>query len=129
MLAYDDKIRVIELARTSGIMAASSKYNLSRNRVKRYLNLGPGLKTGAGGRKTMDPQMEAKLLVWIQDYSATYHEFPKKELICGQAKMLTRVKGFAASKGWLEKFMRRNQLILNSLRVNQNKPTKPKKVQ
>lgn len=61
-----------------------------------------------GGRKTMDPQMETLLFDWCLDEIRRNKKPVSRSLIKQQAKYLSQNKSsFKASKGWLDKFMKR----------------------
>ncbi len=75
--------------------------------LKRWIEKGIGLKRG--GRKTQDPQMEVKLTKWIDDFRNINKDFPNPKLIKKMALEYSNFKNtFKASKGWYEKFIRRN---------------------
>jgi len=57
----------------------------------------------------MDPEMEIKLTEWIEDYLKVYLKMPSAKEVRAKASELTNFKQkFKASKGWYEKFMKRN---------------------
>ena len=66
-----------------------------------------------GGRKIKNPSMEKKLLEWYDDYhivrgnKITTKEFKQKALA------FSNDSTFRASKGWLQKFRRRYNIVLN----------------
>lgn len=72
----------------------------------------------APGRKMVDPGMEPKLLTWIQDYTRKNREFPEKSLIKQVARKSNHADYFKASKGWLDKFMKRNESFLGKIRFS-----------
>lgn len=75
--------------------------------LKRWIQNGPRRKKG--GRKTHDPQMEAKLREWVDNFRAIYKELPSRRHIKETAIKFSQFPGkFKASKGWYEKFMLRH---------------------
>ena len=84
-----------------------------RKSLRRWSHVGCMRKKGCG-RKTKNPKMEAKLVEW-------YNEVIKKNK-CVTAKMIREKaveisddKDFLASKGWLEKFKKKNNIqIINN---------------
>lgn len=105
--SVDLKKKAIELARKShDIMLAAKATGVPPKNLKRWLVSGPHRKKG--GRRTQDPDMERQLFTWIKGYFASYNAFPQSRRIKEKALELSRFKSnFKASKGWLEKFMKR----------------------
>lgn len=68
------------------------------------------------GRKMRDPGMEADLLYWIAGYVCSKCEFPEKWLVKRKAVELSQDKYFKGSKGWYDKFDKRNRLFINELK-------------
>lgn len=62
--SLDKKIEAIRIARIKSIKEASEMLNIPEKNIKRWIKNGPERKKGAG-RKTMDPEMEHRLLQWI----------------------------------------------------------------
>lgn len=58
------KMEAIRIARIKSIKEASEMLNIPEKNIKRWIKNGPERKKGAG-RKTMDPEMEKKLLEWV----------------------------------------------------------------
>lgn len=75
--------------------------------IKRWIKNGPERKKGAG-RKTMDPNMEKNLLNWVAFEFSKKGEFPDNKEIKNKAKFFSNQDIFKASKGWCDKFLRRN---------------------
>lgn len=69
------------------------------------------------GRKLKDPQMEAKLLRWIKNFDKKNQKIPGKDKIKCIALELSTCKEFKASKGWIDKFFRRNEEFFNLIRI------------
>ena|SRR3990167_3928773 len=70
-----------------------------------------------GGRKTLDPEMESKLLIFIQNYHNLHKTMPSAKELKNRAILYSNHKHhFKASKGWLEKFMKRNDITTSSRR-------------
>lgn len=68
------------------------------------------------GRKMVDPLMEAKILGWLKHYSERRKAFPDKHKIKEKALILTSCPQFKASKGWMDKFFKRNASFLQELK-------------
>lgn len=81
---------------------------LSQNRLQRKVHTYLQTRQPVPGRKMMDPLMEPKVLCWIQRYAQVYGIMPDKQLIKTTAKELNVCSNFKASKGWLDKFFKRN---------------------
>ncbi len=66
-----------------------------------------------GGRKIRDPDMERELLNWYDNYHKRNGNKVTTKLFKKMAKSYSKVQTFQASKGWLQKFRRRNKIKLN----------------
>lgn len=115
MLNLDDRIKIINFAKKHNVDAAHKRFNICKSRIKRYMKNGPQRKKG-GGRKTLDPSMEVRLLSWIQESTKLTHTFPNRGLIKSRAKELSKVQSFLASKGWCDKFFKRNAERLSEIK-------------
>ena len=80
-------------------------YNIPLKKLKRWIEIGPKRLEG-GGRKVMDPQMEIDLIKWINSEIDKGNKLSGKD-IQEKAKNLSKVEKFLASKGWLEKFLKK----------------------
>ena len=102
-----------------------------RKSLRRWSHVGCMRKKGCG-RKTKNPKMEEKLVEW-------YNEVIKKnkcvtaKMIREKAVQISNDKDFLASKGWLEKFKKKNNIqIINNknykkyIDVNNNSYNKTK---
>lgn len=115
MLSLYKRIEITNYAAKHGIEAAHKKYKLCKSRIKRYQRNGPDRKKG-GGRKTLDPNMEVLLLDWIRSSTIESQTFPTRILIKERAKELSKIPDFLASKGWCDKFFKRNYAKLEKIR-------------
>ena len=115
MLNLDQRITILNYASRHGVDAAHEKYKICKSRIRRYIHHGADRKKG-GGRKTLDPHMETNLLNWIEKSSIDSKSFPSRCLIKEKAKDLSRVGNFLASKGWCDKFFKRNCERLEKIR-------------
>lgn len=115
MLTLDQRVQLLNFASKNGIDATHHKYRICKSRIRRYLSNGADRKKG-GGRKTLDPDMEVNLLNWIENSTRDSQSFPSRCLIKEKAKSLTKVDNFLASKGWCDKFFKRNAERLNEIR-------------
>ena len=84
-----------------------------RKSLRRWANVGCLRKKGCG-RKTKNPKMEEKLLLWYNDKIKNNVNITAK-MIRDKAVEISNDKDFLASKGWLEKFKKKNgiQIISN----------------
>lgn len=99
---------VVRFAERFGLTEACKEYKLTKRNIKRWQQDDLGLKNGPG-RKTANPAMEHEMLVWVEDYISREKKLPKRKLIIDQARnFLSDV--FKASKGWCDKFLKRNKL-------------------
>ncbi len=112
------KKEAIRISRIKSIKEASRMLNIPEKNIKRWIRNGPDRKKGAG-RKMRDPIMEKNILQWILEHSESNHKIPNSHEIKQQAKKFSNLKDFKASKGWCDKFLRRNFRFLNSLEKSQ----------
>lgn len=80
--------------------------------VKRWvINCSAKRKKG-GGRKILDIGVEEILRIWICLYLFKFGKMPPQKNQLDYAHEITKVKGFSASKGWLDKYLNRNSFNL-----------------
>lgn len=115
IVCLETKLEAVRLARITSIKEASESLKIPEKNIKRWLRNGPERKKGAG-RKTTDPNMEKHLLQWIAKEYRNTGQFPDSKEIKRMAKDLTRYDEFKASKGWCDKFLRRNALFFEYLK-------------
>jgi len=123
MFSLEERKKSIKLVAKLGLEQASALVGIPKKRMKRWVENGPDRKKGAG-RKTMDPEMEYKLICWISYFTEKNKRFPMRQVIKQKAKELTCIREFRASKGWCDKFFRRNAVIINRMKefvINENK--------
>ena len=94
-----------EVKRNGNEKEVAKFYNIPLKKLKRWIEIGPKRLEG-GGRKVMDPQMEIDLIDWINEEKETGNKITSKQ-VQDKAKTLSRVDKFLASKGWLEKFLKK----------------------
>ena len=109
------KEQIVRICQNHSLKTAAEIFSVPEKNIKRWITQGPERKKGAG-RKTMDPQMESGLLNWISEFFRIYKVFPDFKEIKLQAKRFTKNETFMASKGWCDKFMKRNVLFFQKLR-------------
>lgn len=112
------KDQIVRICENHSLKTAAEIFMIPEKNIKRWMCRGGGRKKGAG-RKTMDPMMEAGLLKWIEEYFKTFNIFPVFREIKTQAKMFTKNDKFMASKGWCDKFMKRNVVFFKNLQNQQ----------
>lgn len=120
MLDLDERVKILQYASKNGIDAAHSKFNICKSRIRRYINHGADRKKG-GGRKTLDPYMETNLLKWIEKSAKNTLCFPSRCIIKEKAKEISIVGDFLASKGWCDKFFKRNYERLEKIKSHISK--------
>lgn len=101
---------IVQQAGLFGIKATCKKFNVTRKNVERWCKNGLDRKKGAG-RKTTNPEMELEILNWVEDYIRRERKIPKRNYIIIRA-MEYADGAFKASKGWCDKFLKRNKSIL-----------------
>ena len=107
-LMYSEAFKAdcIEEVRRHGNEKEVAKFfNIPQKKLKRWLEIGPKRLEG-GGRKVMDPQMEIDLIHWIKSEKLFMKKITGKQ-IQDKARSLSRSEKFLASKGWLEKFLKK----------------------
>lgn len=110
------KIEAIRLAHLRTSKEASEILSIPEKNIKRWMKNGPDRKKGAG-RKTMDPNMEQQLLDWIQKILLVDNlPFPESKDIKAKAKEYSSNPSFKASKGWCDKFIKRNSYFFERLK-------------
>ena len=90
-----------------GIAATAKKYNITRKNVERWCRNGIDRKPG-GGRKTHDMELENNMIDWVEAYIRIEKKIPRRNYIIVKASQYVNAK-FKASKGWCDKFLRRNK--------------------
>ena len=80
-----------------------------RKSLRRWTIVGYCRKKG-GGRKIKEPDLEPKLLSWINTYIQANNTVPSNLSIRNKALQLSQRKDFIASKGWLDKFKTKHKL-------------------
>jgi hypothetical protein len=107
------KVEAIKLAKKTSSKEASEILGIPEKNIKRWIKNGPERKKGAG-RKTMDPEMEESLLKWIEKIMYDNDGiFPESKDIKLKAKEFSSNPTFKASKGWCDKFIKRNSMLFD----------------
>ena len=114
------KHEAIELARKIGLKKASVLLNIHRKNINRWMNKGFFHKKG-GGRKTSNPEMEKQIVEKSIEYIQKNHRFPPRQYVRSIARLYLS-DHFKASKGWCDKFMKRNKAKFSKLLDELNKP-------
>ena len=114
------KEMVVKDADVLGITATAKKYNITRKNIERWCRNGIDRKPG-GGRKTHDMELENNMIDWVEDYIRIEKKMPRRNYIIVKASQYVNDK-FKASKGWCDKFLRRNKStfakFLNEAKTN-----------
>ena len=111
MFNVSERLSIMKYAEQVGIENASEYFGLPKKRLKRWFLTGPLRRKGAG-RKTLDPDMEETLVGWMSEYVKKYRKFPVRNAIKTKAKNFSRIREFRASKGWCDKFFKRNEGVI-----------------
>lgn len=110
---------ILRVQRGEDIRKVSKEIQIPIKNVKRWLEFGPERKKGkgiklksGGGRKTLDPDMEDDLYDWCLAESKRKEGKPLSRSTLKQAaRKFSRFPGsFKASKGWLDKFIKRYKI-------------------
>ena len=89
-----------------------------RKSLRRWCHVGCLRKKGCG-RKTKNPKMEAELVMWYNNIKKNINVTAK--MIRDKAVEISKDKDFLASKGWLEKFKKKNGIqIINNKRLRKS---------
>lgn len=97
----------VKVAQELSIKEASNVFGINEKNIKRWILNGTERKKGAG-RKKREPLMEAKLLCWIVTRFKEGNRLPNHHEVKEKAKELSELDCFKASKGWCDKFLKRN---------------------
>lgn len=98
------KKQIVEETLHSTIVDVARKYDVSVNNICRWRKR-CDRRSGAG-RKVSDTEMEGELLRWIHSQSGVI----SRKTVQKKAIELGKSEGFKASKGWFERFYKRNKL-------------------
>lgn len=109
------KEEAIRITKTASLKQAADILKIPPKNIKRWIRHGIERKKGAG-RKTMDPEMEDGLLQWIADEYFKTNQFPDCRDLKNKARYFTSFGHFKASKGWCDKFMKRNVFYFEKLK-------------
>lgn len=101
------KHEAIELAKREGLKRASLLLNIDKKNIDRWMNKGFFHKKGAG-RRTRNPEMETEIIEKAHDYIRKHNKIPPRKFIRAVARLFLSEK-FKASKGWCDKFIKRNK--------------------
>lgn len=115
MYNISERLSIMKYAQQVGIENASEYFGLPKKRLKRWFLTGPLRRKGAG-RKTLDPAMEETLVGWMSEYVKKYKKFPVRNVIKTKAKDFSRIREFRASKGWCDKFFKRNEGVIMGMK-------------
>jgi hypothetical protein len=118
----ETKEKIVDICDRLGLKKAAQVFKVPVKNIKRWIHNGPERKKGAG-RKTTDPTMETAILKWITDYFDGRGQFPTFREIKLRAKHLSNHQAFLASKGWCDKFIKRNILFFKGLKEKKSAPS------
>lgn len=83
---------------------------ICKKNIERWTKCGVDRKKGAG-RKTLNPRMERQLIDWVRESIRQPGQgMPKRKQILDMAREY-QTKDFKASKGWCDKFLKRNRRL------------------
>jgi hypothetical protein len=116
------KLEVIEFAKSSNNHAAARKYKVDVKQVREWkkqeeqikANNGKRMRLEGGGRKLIHLALDEEVLHWIECQRKNKLRVTRK-MIKLKAKSIASIMNaepFAASEGWLWKFLARNHLSL-----------------
>ncbi|KAL3111244.1 hypothetical protein niasHT_012711 [Heterodera trifolii] len=120
----EEKIRILDCAKTSSIHAASRRFSLDRNTIRGWKKQEAALRKMhqlakrkrliGGGRKLTNAQFDQELSDWVRGLRDKKLRVTRN-MIFAQAQQLCinkNMKNFAASTGWLQCFMHRHNFSL-----------------
>ena len=120
MMSSEIKRKCIEMAKTKNLNIVAATFNVPLKSLKRWLVVGSERKKGilivnliGGGRKVRDPEMEERLYNWYLQYRKVGNKSVTAKMIKKKALDFSKFDSFSASKGWLEKYKRKYNIILN----------------
>ena len=114
------KLKAVERAENSSKEEAAREFWVDAKRIRVWCSQKDQLKAlkkatrkrlDGAGRKPDDVKMEEELFEWIVDLRSR-HLRVSRRMIRMQAKTLSSDDGFKASRGWLQRFMKRHDLSL-----------------
>ena len=117
------KLKAIERAEQSSKEAAAREFGVDAKRIRVWCSQKNQLaamkkekkstrkRLDGAGRKPDNVEMEEELFGWIVELRSR-HLRVSRRMIRMQAKSLTSDDGFKASRGWLDRFMKRHSLSL-----------------
>lgn len=103
---------IVQHAKLYGVYLTAKKFQITRRNIERWCKNGLDRRKGAG-RKTTNPIMEQEMLQWVEDYIKHEKKIPKRKYIMVRGMGYSSDK-FKASKGWCDKFLKRNKEKLNN---------------
>ncbi|KAL3088896.1 hypothetical protein niasHT_021766 [Heterodera trifolii] len=120
----EEKIRILDCAKTSSIHAASRRFSLDRNTIRGWKKQEAALRKMhqlakrkrliGGGRKLTNAQFDQELSDWVRGLRDKKLRVTRN-MIFAQAQQFCinkNMENFAASKGWLQCFMHRHNFSL-----------------
>lgn len=117
MYTEEERITIFKYAEEYGAKKAVQMFGIDRRRIKRWMEKGSCSNIGGQGRSPLNIDMEEKLVKEIQQHCFREGKYPKRKVIKQWALDFYTGDGqFKASKGWFDKFFRRNKDILQELK-------------
>lgn len=110
----NQKLEAIRIAQLTSPQEAAEILNIPIKNIRRWLKNGYQRKKGAG-RRTQDPEMEKLLIQWMADYFKLYQKIPVNKELKIKARKLSKIPTFKASKGWCDKFWKRNREFIKKI--------------
>ena len=117
------KIKAVELGKKIGKRPAARKIGIDEKQIRKWTQQEVKLKENAGkekrcrlrggGRKPLlaDDNVEEQLAEWIMDQRANYIRVTRKSISL-QANAIANKPDFKASRGWVDKFLRRFDFVM-----------------
>ena len=129
------KLKSVEAAEKSSKEAAAREFKVDSKRIREWCRQKEQLlalkkrkkakrrRLDGAGRKPRDPEMEEELFQWIVERRSR-HLRVSRRMIRLQARTLSPDDEFKASRGWLQRFMKRHDLSLRrKTTVSQSVPS------
>lgn len=103
----EEKHVVLEYAKNTNFKEAEIVWGVNLKSLKRWAKFGI-YKKKMSGRKIRDMEMEVKLASWFRRQNYSKNNPPNKKRIVKKALEYSKLESFKASKGWLDKFLKRH---------------------
>ena len=120
LVSQDIKLQALDRIRQgASIRVVAEEMDIPMKNLHRWMKYGANRKKG-GGRKKYNDQIEVQLFQWCMDQGLAQGRPVSRIQIKEKALEMSNCEKFVASKGWIDKFVRKFQarkLMVKTLRV------------